>query len=176
MVSSFLNLYQGVLDLARENPEAIAAIVFALGFAESIPIVSLFVPSTVLFIAIGTLVAQVNGSYAQVVLAGAIGASLADTLTYLVGRYFRHDTRNIWPFTRNPDILPRCQSLFERWGALGVFGSKFLGAIRAFVPLTAGMMDMPWGRFLLASLSSSLIWAALFLAPGFGVSELLKRF
>lgn len=166
MIEGFVS---GLVDIAREHRDMIVLIVLWLGFAESIPFLSLVFPSTILFLAIGTLHAEVGGSFWHLAAAGALGAFIGDLLTFAAGRIFRFRLATVWPFNRDPDLLPRSRAFFERYGAMGVFGSKFLGAIRAFVPLTAGMLDMPWALFILASLTSSILWSAVFLAPGFGL-------
>lgn len=162
-------LVSALVETVRERQELAIFVVLGLGFAESIPFLSLAFPSTVLFLIIGALYAEAGGIYWHLVAAGAIGAFLGDLLTYAAGRIYRERLSSVWPFTREPGLLPKCRAFFERYGALGVFGSKFLGAIRAFIPLTAGILDMPWGTFILASATSSIMWAAVFLAPGFGL-------
>lgn len=170
----FDSLSHSIIGLARHHQDIVTLIVFGLGLGESIPVLSLFIPSTVLFLGIGALYAEIGGSYWHLALAGGGGAFLGDVISFIFGWYFRHRLTTLWPFTRDPDLLPRSQAFFERWGTAGIFASKFLGAVRAFVPLTAGMMDMPWLLFALASLGSSLLWAGVLLAPGFGVSALIN--
>ncbi|MFM1815848.1 MAG: hypothetical protein RLZ98_2543 [Pseudomonadota bacterium] len=162
-----------MIETVRQNRDNTVLLVFCLGFAESVPFLSLLVPSTILFIAIGVLYAEAGGSFWHLALAGGIGAFLGDLITFLTGWRYRYTLAGVWPFNRNPELLPRSQTFFQRYGAAGVFGSKFLGAIRAFVPLSAGMLEMPFALFILASLSSSLLWAGVFIAPGFGISLLL---
>jgi membrane protein DedA with SNARE-associated domain len=58
----------------------------------------------------------------------------------------------------------------EKWGALALVGSKFLGMLRPFAPVMAGTIAMPLGRFLLASAAGALLWAGVFLSPGYGLS------
>ncbi|HHH39751.1 MAG TPA: phosphatase PAP2 family protein, partial [Sedimenticola sp.] len=49
---------------------------------------------------------------------------------------------------------------------------RFFGPVRAVIPLVAGMMEMPPGRFFVANLASALVWAPAYLLPGmvFGAS------
>ena len=47
------DIADSLLALAREHRQWMAPLVFLMGFAESIPLLSLFVPSTVLFLGIG---------------------------------------------------------------------------------------------------------------------------
>lgn len=165
-------LTERALAFLRDNSELTGLIVFLLGFAESIALVSLFVPSTILFLGIGTAHSAAGGAFVPIWLAGAAGAVLGDIVSYLVGRIFKNDVHKVWPFTRFPDVLPKGRAMFERWGVLSVIGGKFLGMLRPFIPVVAGMMDMPWLLFLLASIVSSLMWAGVFLAPGYGLSLL----
>ena len=51
---------------------------------------------------------------------------------------------------------------------------RFFGPLRAFVPLAAGIFEMPYWRFQAANFSSALVWAAVVLAPGtFGMKMLM---
>lgn len=163
-----------VLTFFREHGEFAAAICFLLGFAESIALISLFVPSTVLFLGIGGAHSAAGGAFTWIWLAGAAGACLGDCVSYAVGRYFKDGVPALWPFNRFPGLMPKGRSLFERWGPLSIVGGKFVGALRPFIPVVAGMMDMPLPLFLIASAVSSLMWAGVFLAPGFGFSLLVR--
>ena len=168
------NLTTTVVAFLRDHQNLAEPIVFALGFAEGIPLLSLFVPSSILFLAIGSLQGAIGGGIWWMWLSAAGGAMLGDCVTYLIGRHFKHEARHIWPFSRYPEWLIRGRVLLERWGWLAVFGGKFLGVLRPFVPVAAGAMEMPFPLFLLASALSSLVWAGVFLAPGWGLGSLVE--
>lgn len=165
-------IWDSALAFVREHVAWTPLIVFALGFAESIAFVSLFVPSTILFIGIGGLHSAAGGSFVEVWMAGAIGAAIGDVLSYLAGRYFKDEVARIWPFSRMPGLLPKARTMFERYGFWSIIAGKFVGALRPFVPVVAGMMDMPWLLFVLGSVLSSFVWAGVFLAPGYGIGLL----
>ena len=163
-----------VIAFLREHAGWAPYIVFLLGFAESIAFISLFVPSTVLFLVIGGLHSAAGGTFMPVWLAGSIGAALGDIVSYYAGRYFKNDVDRVWPFSRMPGLVPKARTMFERWGFWSIFAGKFVGGLRPFVPVVAGMMNMPWLLFVIASLLSSLVWAGVFLAPGYGLVLLPK--
>jgi len=163
-----------VLAFVRENTHIAEPVIFALGFAESIALVSLFVPSSILFVAIGGLLSAAGGSFWSACLAGAAGAFLGDLVSYGFGRIFKEDVPRVWPFSRNPLWLPRAAAFFERWGLLGLVFGKFMGFLRPFLPVVAGTVRMPWVPFLIGSAVSSLLWAAVFLVPGYGVVWLAR--
>ena len=164
--------WDAIIEIVREHVAWTPAIVFVLGFAESIAFVSLFIPSTVLFIVIGGLHSAAGGSFVEVWLAGAAGAAIGDVLSYMAGRWFRNDIERVWPFSRMPGLVPKARAMFERWGFWSMVAGKFIGGLRPFVPVVAGMMDMPWLLLVLGAVISSLLWAGVFLAPGYGIALL----
>lgn len=163
------DLTEQFLAFARTNLHLAGPILFALGFAESIALISLFVPSSILFVGLGGLISAGGGSFWQASLAGAAGALLGDIVSYVLGRKYKGDIACVWPFSRYPDWLPRAEAFFEKWGFWSLIFGKFLGFLRPFVPVVAGTSRMPWTSFLAASAISSWLWAAAFLAPGFGL-------
>lgn len=160
------SIWERVIGFVGENMALIEPLVFALGFAESIVLVSLFVPSTILFLAIGGLHRAAGGEFLTLWLSGAGGAFLGDIVSYALGRYFRADIAGIWPFSKKPQWYVMARGFFQSWGASGIIASKFLGMMRPFVPVVAGAAHMRWLPFLLASAVSCLIWAGVFLGPG----------
>jgi membrane protein DedA with SNARE-associated domain len=64
---------------------------------------------------------------------------------------------------------------FQRHGGKSVFIGRFFGPIRAVVPLAAGIMQMPRGRFWFANVASALVWAPMLLLAGDLVGEVGDR-
>ena len=164
------DVISAVTDFVRDNSTLVEVIVFALGFAESIVLVSIFVPSTALFLAIGAAHSAAGGDFVTIWLAGSAGATLGDVLSFAIGRHFREGIRDVWPFTSYPELFPRCRIMFRRWGMLAIIAGKFMGNARPFLPVVAGAMTMRWPTFAIASVVSSLLWAGVFLSPGYGVA------
>lgn len=166
---SLTGLKDSILGLIREHIDLIEPIVFALGFGESLLFVSLFIPSTALFLAIGGLHSAAGGAFLPVWIAGSMGAFLGDIVSYSLGRYFKAEIGGMWPLRDYPEWYVAARQFMKRWGIGGVIVSKFMGAMRPFMPVVAGAMGMRWPSFLFASLVSSFVWAGAFLAPGYGL-------
>src|SRR5207237_4099965 len=98
-------------------------------------------------------------------------AVLGDSISYWIGRRFGGAIGRVWPFSRNPDLLPRGIAFFERHGGKSVFIGRFFGPVRAVIPLAAGLMRMPRGAFWLANVTSALVWAPMLLLAGDLVGE-----
>ena len=143
-----------------------APLVFLLAFAESLAVVSLLVPATAILFGISGLLGASGIPFWPCWAAAALGAILGDALSYWVGLHFKDRLAHLWPLTRVPDLLPRGQAFFARWGIAGVFLGRFFGPLRAAVPLVAGACAMPMLPFQLANVASALAWATGILSPG----------
>ncbi len=158
------------LELVREHLALAEPVTFLLGFAESIVFLSLFVPSSALFLGIGGVHSAAGGQFWTTWLAGASGAFLGDNLSFLLGRYFKNEIAQAWPLNRRPEWYAATVAIFRKWGIYSILGGKFLGFVRPFLPVVAGALHMGWPRFVFASAVSSLAWAGVFLAPGYGLA------
>jgi membrane protein DedA with SNARE-associated domain len=141
-------------------------IVGALAFGESLALVSLFVPATVILVAIGALIGVSDVEFAPLWIGAVIGAFLGDWVSYAVGRRYKHGIVTIWPFYKFPDLLQQGENFVATHGAWGVFIGRFFGPLRAFVPLAAGTFNMHPVLFQSVNLASAMVWSMLLLAPG----------
>ena len=157
---------QPLLDVIKAHPDWAAAVMFITAFGESFAFVSLLFPGTTVLIAAGTLLSGGTLPYASILVSAILGAVLGDSVSYWLGRRFGGGIARIWPFTRHPELLPRGIEFFERHGGKSVFIGRFFGPIRAVIPLAAGVMRMPRGRFWLANVTSALVWAPMLLFAG----------
>jgi membrane protein DedA with SNARE-associated domain len=139
--------------------------VFILAFCESFAFVSLIVPATVILFGISGLVGAARIGFWPVYMAGVAGAFIGDWLAYALALHYKDKIANIWPLSRDAEILRRGFILFERWGIVMVFIGRFFGPLRAAVPLVAGIMGMSQVKFQIANLASAAIWAAAILTP-----------
>jgi len=160
------DISQSVIAFVRAHEGWGTLVVLLLAFGESLAFVSLLLPATVILLGIGFLIGESGMSLWPFWAAAALGAFLGDWLSYWIGLKLEHRVAHYWPLTRYPDLLPRGHRFFEKWGALGVFFGRFLGPLRASVPLVAGICEMPALSFQLVNAASAVIWAFGVLAPG----------
>jgi membrane protein DedA with SNARE-associated domain len=148
-----------------------APIAFALAFFKSLAFVSLVVPSWTLFSAVGAMVAASHIPLVPIWVAMSLGAALGDWVSYWLGYRFKDQVRRIWPFPQHPELLPRGERFFRRWGALSVVLCRFFSPLRATVPLLCGIFEMPSWKFQLANWPSAFLWAAAVLFLGQAAAE-----
>ncbi|MGE5268083.1 MAG: DedA family protein [Thiohalocapsa sp.] len=165
------DLAQLLLDFIQTHHQWLVAVIFVTAFGESFALVGLLFPGTTLLFAAGALMPGGSVPQLPIVLAAILGAVLGDALSYWLGRRFGGGIASLWPFSRYPGMLVGGVRFFERHGGKSVFIGRFFGPIRAVVPLAAGIMRMPSGRFWIANISSALVWAPMLLLLGDVVGE-----
>lgn len=157
---------QPILTWLSENPEWGGFATFLIAFAESLAIIGLLIPGSVIMAAIGALVGANYLPLVSTILWAIGGAILGDVLSFWLGYHFHGGIREVWPLRSFPTLLKRGEKFFQVHGGKSVFLGRFGGPIRPVVPVIAGMMSMsPW-RFLLADISSAIIWAPVYMLPG----------
>jgi len=140
-----------------------------LSFLKSLAFVSLVVPSTFVVAIIIALVDMGNVPIWPVWLAVAIGAALGDWVSYVLGDVLKERVHHYWPFTRHPELIPRGERFFHRWGVMSVVLCRFFSPLRATVPLLCGIFEMEKWHFQIANWASAFLWAAVVLGIGEGV-------
>jgi membrane protein DedA with SNARE-associated domain len=169
-----------LVDFIRENQGWAPLIVAFLAFGESLAFLSLLFPATVLLVAIGGLVGGMGLSFWPIWFGAVIGAVLGDWLSYEFARYFEDRVQNMWPLNRQKELVAKGEAFTKKYGVWAVFLGRFFGPLRAFVPLAAGIFEMPRLTFQAANVTSALLWAFLLLkfgdVVGDAVTYLLRYF
>ncbi len=114
-------------------------------------------------IAVGSLLAdRAHGSPVTVFFLGWAGNVAGAGVTYTLGRKFGAKVflRRIERFA-GPDAEDRIRKLHKKYGAVGLFVSRFLPGVRAIVPPFAGAMRLPALRVMLSIGAASAVWFAL---------------
>lgn len=164
-------LKDATIVFVQQNQAWAPFIVGGLAFGESLAVLSLVFPATVLLVAIGAMIGVAGLEFWSIWLGAAIGASLGDWLSYEIGAGFKYKIFRLWPLSRHPDMIERGERFFFRWGVWSVFIGRFFGPFRAVVPVIAGIFGTPRLLFQAANLASAFVWAFVLLAPGTGLAR-----
>ena len=70
--------------------------------------------------------------------------------------------------------LASAEQHFERYGVISLLAGRFIGPLRPMLPMVAGMLDMPFGRFTAVSLLAGSGWAVAYLLPGWATGAALR--
>ena len=171
---NFEQLTASTVDFVRANQGWAPLIVGLLAFGESLALISLLIPATVLLLAIGAVIGGAGLDFWPIWTAAVVGAFLGDWVSYEVARHYGDAIKHSWPLNRQTALVDRAEAMIRKYGVWGIFIGRFFGPLRALVPLVAGIFEMARLPFQAANLASALIWATGMLAPGAGLMEWLR--
>ena len=139
---------------------------FLAALLEAVPVVGSLVPGSTIILALSALVPGGELKLWPVLAAAIAGAVLGDGAAYLIGYRSKREILATWPLSNYPSVVQRSEEFFHRWGVLAVFFARFVAPIRAFVPITAGALDMQPSRFYAVNIPAILLWAPAHVLPG----------
>ncbi|WP_110655899.1 bifunctional DedA family/phosphatase PAP2 family protein [Salinicola halimionae] len=161
-----MNITHWLYSLAPP-PGPLLVIILAVALIESLAVVGIVVPGVVLLGAAASIAGHDDISVWLVLIAGIVGAFIGDNLSFWLGRTQRRRIPHWWPLKQHPEWLSRGNEFFQRFGILSVVIGRFIGPVRPFIPMIAGMLSMPTRRFVLVNFVSALAWAPVYLLPGY---------
>ncbi|ARU15771.1 DedA family protein [Croceicoccus marinus] len=150
-------------------------VVGLLAFGESLAFVGVLIPGTALLLGVGGLVGA--GVLDPLWIASWLffGAITGNWASYVIGRKIGPQVYRRWPLNRNRRAVARARLFFRRYGFAAVFLSRFLGPLRAVLPVVAGVMEMSARRFQAANLLSGGLWVPAILGPGYLAADALPE-
>jgi phosphatidylglycerol lysyltransferase len=126
------------------------------------------VPAETILVTAAALAAGGKLSIWWVAVGGAAGGIVGGMAGYAIGA--RGGMRLIARFGAKMHIdeekLERARKFFARRGSAAVFLCRFIGFVRIFVPMVAGVARMPFGRFLAANVAGAIVSSACYAALG----------
>ena len=138
---------QALIEALSQHPTLALGAVFAGALLESVAVIGFVVPGSLMVFGGGVLIGlQVLGP-GWTALAAIAGAALGDGFNYWLGRHYQDRLRHVWPLRNYPELLDRGQAYFVQNGGKSVFLGRFIGPLRAIVPVVAGMSSMSVLRF-----------------------------
>ena len=163
---------QTLLAFITLHPALAYGTVFLVSLSESLALVGLVVPGTMIMFGIGAVVATGSLGLQPVLLLAAAGAIAGDGISYWLGRHYQEKLRRIWPFSRYSGLLKNGEAFFHRHGGKSILLGRFVGPVRPVIPVVAGMLGMRPLHFAVVNVASAIGWALVYVLPGvfFGTS------
>ncbi len=139
---------------------------FLAALLEAVPVLGSVIPGSTIILALSALVPGGELQLQWVLAAAIAGALLGDGSAYWIGHRSQREILTAWPLRSYPQVVARSEAFFHRWGLWAVFFARFVPPIRAFVPITAGALDMAPLRFFAVNVPAILLWAPAHVLPG----------
>jgi len=142
-----------------------------IAFGESLVLIGLFFPATLIMVFAGLAIQQGRLDAASVIGWSIAGAVLGDIVTYWVGRWIGPSVVHHWPLNRDKTAVAKARLFFRKYGFLSIFIGRFLGPVRPTIPLVAGIMRMRHLTFQIANVTSAIVWVPFMLFWGYIFSK-----
>ncbi len=154
-------------DWLMQNPDWILLLIFGLAALEAVAVIGSIIPAVPIMLALTLLAGSADLHLPTILLVAVAGAMLGDGISYAIGHHFKHRIEHIWPFRTHPQWLSASEAFVEKHGGKSLIFGRFIGPIRAFVPLAAGIFQMPFRRFIWFNFVSAVAWAPPNILPGY---------
>ncbi|MFE3577746.1 MULTISPECIES: DedA family protein [Streptomyces] len=111
------------------------------------------------------LLASQHGEIDPVVLGicASTGAIVGDSIGYAIGRRggkpLLERLGRRFPKHFGPQHVAQAERAFEKWGMWAVFFGRFVALLRIFAGPLAGVLHMPYWKFLVANILGGILWA-----------------
>ncbi|MFC5432024.1 VTT domain-containing protein [Paraburkholderia denitrificans] len=164
--------YAHLMHLLAGHPAWTLVVIFLAAFLEAVAVIGTFIPgSTVMFLG-GALVGTGSLNLGWSLGCALVGAVAGDALSDWLGSRFKETISQMWPFRTHPKMLEKGHAFFIKHGAKSIVFARFIGPVRAVIPVVAGMFEMRPARFYAINVASALVWAPAHILPGivFGAS------
>jgi membrane protein DedA with SNARE-associated domain len=158
--------FHELIGFVGAHPELAFIAVFLLALSEAIPVVGTVVPGSTSILGISALAAGADVNLWLLLIGATAGAICGDGISFWLGRRYQREILCVWPLNRYPQLVERSETFIARFGVASVFLARFTAVVRAFVPLLAGILNMPAGQFYVANVLSALVWAPAHVFPG----------
>jgi membrane protein DedA with SNARE-associated domain len=117
-------------------------------------------PGETLLIACALSAASGNLDLVSVLTVAWVGTQLGDIIGFLIGWWGLK--RLLRSGAVQDQKLRKAEALFSRWGMGLLVVGRFLDGIRQTSNMAAGVLEMPWWRFLLGTLVGTSLWVGTF--------------
>jgi Uncharacterized membrane-associated protein len=156
-----------VLDLVQSVDPIARTLLAGLGiFLETSILIGLVVPGDTIVLVASTAVENAV-QYVALLLTVILGALGGESVGFALGRFFGPRIRDSRLGQRiGARNWQRASNYVDRRGGIAVFVSRFLPVLHSLVPVTVGMSNMTYRRFISWTAPACLIWALLYVTFG----------
>ncbi len=159
---------QSILDFLRD------AVVhygyWAVGVALLLENTGIPVPGeTILLLASFLAYSQHALQLQWIIVVATIAATLGDNLGFTIGYYGGRALLSRYQnfFRIQEQTLAKGERLFARYGAVTIFFARFVFGMRIIAGPMAGVLRMPWRKFLVFNFIGALVWVTVISSAGY---------
>ena len=161
-----MSWFESIIEFVGAHRELAYFLVFAFAFVESIPIIGLFIPGSMLIVGAAILVPSGALELLPVMAMAIIGSIAGDSASFVMGRRYGRSLLTWGPLARRADRVAHAESFFKRHGGKAIIIGRFTAPIRGMLPAIGGATGLTWSGFMPAAIFAAVGWALLHVLPG----------
>jgi membrane-associated protein len=144
------------------------AALFGVVYSETGLLVGFFLPGDSLLFTVGVVAGAGQLDIVTVIVVLVVAAMLGDTTGYWLGRrtgpaiFNRPDSRLF-----KKEHITRTREFYERYGGKTIVYARFIPIVRTFSAFVAGVMEMPYLRFIPYSVFGGIGWVTMMTLAGY---------
>ncbi|WP_225849709.1 DedA family protein [Streptomyces sp. HPF1205] len=139
------------------------AVYLMVGLVVGVESLGIPLPGEIVLMTAALLSSQGHVNPWGVAIAAIIGAVGGDSVGYSIGRKggkpLLERLGRRFPKHFSPGHVATAERSFQRWGMWAVFFGRFVALLRIFAGPLAGVLKMPYPRFLIANALGGIVWA-----------------
>ena len=163
----FTSLDAQLGSLIAAHGNLIYLLLFAIVFCEIGFLPLFFLPGDPLIFIAGSFCKVGSLNLPLLMLTLSVAAFFGNIVSYKIGGKVGEKAHG-----KYEKALTRTQQFYEKYGQLTLFVSPFIAVIRTFAPFLAGVSNMPFGKYLLASTTGTTFWIVSLMLAGYFFSEI----
>ncbi|BBA95397.1 putative integral membrane protein [Actinacidiphila reveromycinica] len=139
------------------------AVYLMVGLVVGVESLGIPLPGEIVLMTAALLSSQGHVSPWVVGACAIVGAIVGDSIGYAIGhkggRPLMDWLGRRFPSHFSPGHVATAERSFQRWGMWAVFFGRFVALLRIFAGPLAGVLKMPYHKFLIANALGGLVWA-----------------
>jgi len=148
-------VFQSLVDLVSGSPFTYGFLFLIAALDAVLPLV----PSETAVITAGVVAAQGHLIVPVVILAAGLGAVAGDNVSYWIGRLAGDWLQRRFLTGERRKRIEWAERTLEKRGGYLIVIARFIPGGRTAVTLSAGLLEMPWRRFVAFDLLAGMLWA-----------------
>ncbi len=143
-------------------------IVLGGAFLESIFLTGWIAPGTAVILLGSFYAAQGELNFAAILIVAFVGSILGDNVGYFIG--YKVGRSLLSRYGNHPRLIKGMegsQRYFDHYGPVTVLFGRMVSGIDAFIPVTAGMSEMPYWKYILFDIPGAILWVSIIGALGY---------
>ncbi|WP_157181277.1 DedA family protein [Actinopolymorpha alba] len=163
MAGTLTELHGMLMDL---HPAVLVGLTLLAVALETSLFIGLVIPGDLVLLVAGTT-ATTPGRFVAILLAGLVGSLLGESIGYALGRRFGGRLRSSRLGQRlGEHRWVKAAETLERLGGRAILVARFVPFVHAMLPVIAGTMRYPFGRFIRWCTVAGVGWSALYAGAG----------